>query len=127
MRLRRYVTIGDAALIATLLVAAVAALLVVPGRIVAYGTEVEIYAGDRVAGRYSLENDRLVEVEGPLGQTIVEIKDGRARILDSPCPHKLCTKMGHVGREGGIVACVPNRIVLSVGKQRADGLDAVSR
>lgn len=124
---RGYVTLGDVALIGLLLTLVVVALIVVPGMIANQGAEIEIRAGDRVAGRYSLDTDRRIEVEGPLGRTVVEIKDGQARIVASPCPHKFCTRMGAVTREGGLVACVPNRVVIGMAKQPPNGLDAVTR
>ena len=34
---------------------------------------------ERVA-RYSLSKDRITHVEGPLGKTKIEIRDGKARI-----------------------------------------------
>lgn len=126
-RLLALITVADAALILCILVTAVLLGWLSPTLFMFQGTEVEIRAGDRVAGRYSLETDRHVEVEGPLGRTIIEISDGHARIVSSPCRCKVCVKMGTIGREGGAIACVPNRIVVSVGTQRADGLDAVSK
>ena len=38
----------------------------------------------RVA-RYSLLKERIADFEGPLGMTRIEIRDGKARILRSPC------------------------------------------
>jgi hypothetical protein len=125
--IRGYVTVGDMVLIGVLVALAIASFLVIPGKIAARGAEIEIRAGERVAGRYSLDTDRTVEVEGPLGKTVVEIRNGHARIVASPCPHKLCTRMGQVGRDGGFVACVPNRVVVCIAKQPANGLDAVTR
>lgn len=126
-KLLAVITVADAALILCILVTAFLLGWLSPKLFVFHGTEVEIREGDRVAGRYSLETDRRVEAEGPLGRTLIEIKDGHARIVSSPCPCKVCVRMGTIGREGGAIACVPNRIVVSVGKQRADGLDAVSK
>lgn len=127
MSLKTYITIGDGVLMFALMVVAGVLFFLMPGWVLSGSTEVEIRSNDRVAGRYSLDTDRVVEVSGPLGKSIVEIKDGRARILSSPCPHKLCIRMGQIGKEGGVLVCVPNKIVVSVGNQRSDGLDAVSR
>jgi hypothetical protein len=35
--------------------------------------------------------------------------------------------MGDFGSEGGLLACVPNKVVVKVGKERSDGLDAVTK
>jgi len=98
-----------------------------PPWVLSGGGDVEIRMEDRVVGRYTLDENRIVEVEGPRGMTRVRIKDGRAAVVSSACRDKICEGMGEVGREGGIIVCVPNRVVVEVGKGRSDGLDAVAR
>jgi hypothetical protein len=44
--------------------------------------------------RYSLSKDRITHVEGPLGK--IKIRDGKARILKSPCKLKDCIKSGYI-------------------------------
>jgi hypothetical protein len=123
----RYLTIGDCALLALLFALAVSLIFVLPASVISGGTEVIVRSGDRVVARYSLEEDRVFDVSGPLGDTVVEIEAGRAGIRSSPCPHKTCVRMGKIGREGGVVVCIPNKITVSVGNEQRDGLDAVSR
>jgi len=127
MSLREQLTIGDGILVASLLILAGVLFFVLPGWIIAGGSEVVIISDDEIAGRYSLDQDRDIDVNGPLGTTRVEIRRGRARISASPCPHKVCAEMGEVSRYGGIVVCVPNKIALTTGKQPAPDIDAVSR
>jgi hypothetical protein len=127
MNLREQLTIGDGAFIASLLILAGILFAVLPGWVISGGTEIVVISDDTIVGRYSLEEDRHIEVVGPLGTTRIELRDGRARITESPCPHKVCIEMGDVGKEGGIVVCVPNKVAISVGKQPAQGIDAVSR
>lgn len=67
-----------------------------------------------VVYRAPLDQDRRIVLPGPLGKTVVEIKDGHACVVDSPCPQKVCIGMGQIARSGEIVACVPNRLVLTV-------------
>lgn len=120
-------TLGDKLLIAVVVALAGAAFIVLPGMILTGGSTVEILTGDRVYAVYSLDRDRVIDVPGPLGPTVVKIEDGRAQVTASPCPHKLCVKMGSIGKEGGVVACVPNRVVLRIGDRGPDELDAVSQ
>ena len=78
-----------------------------------------------------LAEKRSVELKGPLGVTRMEIENGTARIVASPCPYKVCIRMGEISRQGEIVACVPNRLLVQVagvdpdGKER--GYDLLSR
>ena len=81
----------------------------------------------RRAGRFSLHTPRTVEVRGSLGITAVQIDDGYARVVRSPCPHQICVKAGRIKRSGQIVACIPNRVVLRI-EGRSDGqVDAVTQ
>jgi hypothetical protein len=71
------------------------------------------------------EGVRTVPVTGPLGQTLVEIRDGAARVVSSPCRDKVCMRMGWVRAPGDWTACVPNRVVVRV--EALPGVDAVTR
>jgi hypothetical protein len=63
---------------------------------------------------YPLNSDRMIEVQGPDGITSLEISDGRARFVESPCPDKLCISHGWLARAGSWTACLPNKVFASV-------------
>jgi hypothetical protein len=127
MDVREYIRPGDWVLIAFLLATAVLSFFLVPRWLMSGATDVEILSRDKSLRRYPLNKDRQVAVPGPLGISEVTIKEGRVRIQSSPCPHKTCMAMGDIGKEGGILVCLPNEIVVRVGNGQPDGLDAVSR
>jgi hypothetical protein len=123
----RFMTAGDAVVLGLVVFAALVLLVVLPGRVMSGGTLVEIRSADGLVGRFALNGDRTVEVPGPFGITVVQITGGRARIVSSPCPKGICRHMTDIGSEGGMVACVPNQVVVRVSGEREDGLDGVSR
>lgn len=127
MNARAFMTAGDAVLIAFFLTLSAVLFFLLPGRLVSAGSQLVIRSNDRVEARYALDEDRLVEISGPIGKTIVRLERGRARVESSPCPNKICTHMGPVGREGGLIVCVPNKVIVTVGKGTPEGVDAVSR
>lgn len=120
-------TRGDGAVLLVVIIAAALLFYLMPKWVLSKGTDVVILAGDRVVGNFTLKKDRVVEVPGPLGVTVVRIQGGRARIESSPCPHKICVRMGDIGSDGGVLVCIPNEVVVKVTGDRTDGLDAVSR
>lgn len=63
---------------------------------------------------YSLDADREIPVEGPLGTTWVHIHDGTVAIVDSPCPNKLCVQAGELSGSGEWSACIPNKVFVQV-------------
>lgn len=62
----------------------------------------------------SPEEKRTIRVEGPIGTTIVEVEGTRAHVVSSPCPDKICVRMGWLERAGDFAACLPNRVLLEV-------------
>jgi len=51
-------------------------------------------------------------IPGPLGDTIVALQGGKVFVVTSPCPDKVCMKMGKIPDDTDFIACVPNRVVL---------------
>jgi hypothetical protein len=71
-----------------------------------------------------LGDDQTFTVEGRDGAVTIEIHDGAAAIVESPCPRKLCVRQGYINRVGQSVICLPEgvKIVISDG---TDTYDAV--
>ena len=88
------------------------------------GSWVVIEVDQKRVARYSLSKDRIADVEGPLGMTRIEIRDGKARILRSPYKLKVCIKSGYIQYADRISVCLPNRVVRVEGNAER-GLDAV--
>lgn len=57
------------------------------------------------------ENKRL-SVKGKLGESVIEIKDGQARFISSPCNTSFCVRSGWQNHGGDFVACLPNSVSL---------------
>ncbi len=115
---------GDLRLVAVLLLAAaLAGLGPAAGRLLAGGPvsgpavvqAFVVEAGGGTALRLDPHKDGLYSVAGPLGETLVEVRDGRARIASSPCPAP-GWHGGWVDHPGERSVCLPNRVVL-----RAEG------
>ncbi len=70
---------------------------------------------------YPLGADRELRVAGPLGDTVVEIRDKKVFIEDSPCPNKTCIAAGSIDSPGEWLACLPNQVFVSIEGRRADG------
>ena len=70
---------------------------------------------------YSLSENGIYSFTGPLGVTEIEIRDGKARVISSPCRNKTCMKAGWAGT----LCCLPNRIVATATGE-GGGVDAIS-
>lgn len=69
-----------------------------------------------------IDKDRTVSVEGPEGKTVIEIKDHRIRVTESPCRNKLCIQQGWIG--SGAIVCLPNRVIVTIGNHE-DGFNKI--
>lgn len=116
----------------TLLVVGVA-LLVVGSfwlfRATGEAQRVVIEKGRQTVYTAELNVDQTFSVEGPLGPTVIQISDGRVRVLSSPCPAKVCIRTGEIHHPGQLLACVPNGLIVRVDGDapREDAIDLISR
>lgn len=85
--------------------------------------EIRSTDGDRV---YSLSEDRVITVSGPLGDTILEVSQGTVRFVASPCRDQICVAAGELRETGQWAACLPNRVFVTVtgAGDAEDGVDA---
>ncbi len=94
------------------------------------GAQVIATVQDRVVFKAPLNIDRTVDLQGPLGTTVLQIAAGKVRILSSPCRNKTCVHMGEVHQDGDVLACLPNKLVVHVESKTLAGKtghDFVSR
>ena len=105
-------TSADRVLFLLLLLLSLSGILFVK-EVLPVGRTVHIEVNGRPAYILPLDKDRTVTVEGSLGKTLIEIKDQRVRVTDSPCRNKLCIQQGWV--RSGTIICLPNRVVITVG------------
>jgi len=80
-----------------------------------------------VAVADSYQEAIIFEVEGPIGTHIIEVNQGRVRVMEAPAadPLKICEKTGWIDREGPIIVCVPNSLSLWLESTNSD-IDGMS-
>jgi len=75
-------------------------------------------ASVHIAGEKQLDIDLnrpgVHELAGPLGHSRLEVKDGRLRILEAPCPEQRCRRQGWISQRGESISCIPNRLHVQV-------------
>jgi len=63
---------------------------------------------------FPVDSVESIVVPGPLGDTVVEIGGGAARITSSPCVNQTCVSTGRIHAPGQWTACLPNRVMLYI-------------
>jgi hypothetical protein len=80
---------------------------------------------------FPLDAEERIAVAGPLGDTVVELRGGEARVLSSPCANQTCVAAGAVHGRGQWIACLPNGVFLTLenapgNKEEPDELDGAT-
>lgn len=91
--------------------------------------ELQIMVDNQLVQRLSLSENQQLAVQGSLGESIIEVRNGQARFVSSPCRNQVCVHHGWAQRSGELLACLPNRIALVLSGNAAlpaDDIDAVN-
>lgn len=85
--------------------------------------KVQIKQGKHVLGTYSLNQHKHIVVNGPAGQSVIEIQDGKARFAHAPCHNQYCVHQGWLKHAGQLAVCLPNQVsVQLLGEKSFDSL-----
>lgn len=75
---------------------------------------------------YPLDTERVITLEGKIGPSTIEIKDGKAAFIESSCTNKICIKMGWISKPGQFAACLPNGILITIKGDNTSEVDDVA-
>lgn len=62
----------------------------------------------------AVHTDKIITVSGSQGDSVIEIRDRKARFLRSPCKNKVCIQSGWLALNGALAACLPNRVSIQL-------------
>ncbi len=80
---------------------------------------VVVKRGGTVIAELSLTRPHRLEVDGPLGRTLIEVEPGRARVARDPGPRQYCVRQGWLTRPNSVAICAPNQVSLLVAGREA--------
>ena len=84
------------------------------------GSVVQVNFQGKTYGNFSLFQDKKISLMGKEGESIIEIKDGRARFKSAPCKNQYCVQQGWIHFTGQMLICIPNEISIEIlGKSKA--------
>lgn len=80
----------------------------------------EIYIDGKLAYTLDLSTDTSLELLD--GKMTIEVSSGQIYVVYSDCPEGLCTHSTALGRQGGVIVCLPNRVVIKVDSKEVDAI-----
>ena len=78
-------------------------------------------------GRYSLAEDKVVEIPGLCGVNVLTIEDGEAWMSEAVCPDKVCMDFGKIHYNTEMIVCRPGGIVVVIENGDKSELDAIGQ
>lgn len=109
----KHITFGDKILFCILLLSAILSLyFIVPADSDAEFVSIRVQGVEQA--KLPLSKNKLLTLAGAAGEATIEIKNGQVRIVASDCPQQICVKTGRIKRQGEIIVCVPNRIIVHI-------------
>lgn len=90
-----------------------------------HATKLRIRQGDTIYATLSLDQEKILDIRGPLGISRIVIHHGQVRFESSPCPNQYCVHQGWLKRTGQVAICLPNQISLELlgGEKAYDSLN----
>ncbi len=78
-------------------------------------------------GRYPLAQECEVKIPGLLGDNVLTISDGAARMSFAVCPDKICMDFGEIRYNTEMIVCRPGGIVVIIENGEDSVVDAVGQ
>lgn len=75
------------------------------------GASVVVRVDGKEYGRYSLQEDQTVEINGT---NRLQITDGKAVMIYGDCPDQICVHTASVSSVREVIVCMPNRVTAEV-------------
>lgn len=82
--------------------------------------EADVYVEGNLVYKLDLDNDATVDVLD--GKVQIKIQDGKAFVAKSDCKNQLCVHAQPIGKEGGVIVCLPNKVVVKVVAKEVDAI-----
>lgn len=71
---------------------------------------------------YSLDLSKNTDIELLDGRMTICVEDGKVFVKDSDCKEQLCVHSAPISGEGGMIVCLPNKVVIKVATEEVDAI-----
>lgn len=78
------------------------------------GHTAAVYTEGRLAGRISLKENLVRSFVTRSGRVVIKVEQGKASVVDSSCPQKICLSSFPVSASGERIICAPNHFLLEI-------------
>ena len=87
------------------------------------GSIAKVYYEDKLILTIDLNINKEYQVDGELGDVILEVKDKQIRVKEENSKYHICSKEGFIGDSSRTLICLPNKIIIKIeGESSIDGV-----
>ena len=92
------------------------------------GSAAVVQVNGEVTARLDLNQDTELEVgDEENGYNIIEVEDGYVSVTEANCPDKVCVDTGKIKDMGGVIACLPHKLIITVeGESEEEKIDGMT-
>ncbi len=83
-------------------------------------SEADVYVEGKLVYKLDLNKDCTVDILD--GRVCIKIENGKVRVAKSDCVSQLCVHAQSIGKEGGMIVCLPNKVVVKVVAKEVDAI-----
>lgn len=80
----------------------------------------EIYVDGKLAYTVDLTKDDVFDILD--GRMTIKVENGCISVEKSDCREQLCTHAQSIGKHGGTIVCLPNKVVVTVSTKEIDAI-----
>ncbi|MBQ6843695.1 MAG: NusG domain II-containing protein [Agathobacter sp.] len=91
------------------------------------GSNIIITIDGEEYGKYSLLEEQTIVIENGNAKNVIEIKGGKAYMLEASCPDQLCVDQNEISFDKESIICLPNKVVLTVTSDAKSDADIMIR
>lgn len=88
------------------------------------GTFIRITVDGKEYGVYSLDKDKVIDIDGELGHNQVVIQDGEAYMNEADCPDHYCMEYKAISQKNETIICLPHKMVVEVIADNSEGKES---
>ena len=101
---------AELVIFAVLIIAAIAAWIIMSRnrKLTDHGS-IRITVDGKLYGEYELNKDQKIHINDT---NTCRIRNGMVRMIEATCPDHLCLHQDEVGERGGLIICLPNKVVI---------------
>ena len=108
---------GDILLLVIVIVAVVLTVVIATGHKAEYA---EVYVDGKLQYNLNLAENKTLELLD--GKMTVVVANGKVYVKDSDCKEQLCVHSSAIGRDGGMIVCLPNKVVIKTTSKKVDAV-----